>query len=75
MTDLLKYISESVSNYLIFLFTSLFIYLLIVALINVLINKLTVMAVATIQIFKEKSDNKEIWKKFAARLDFNRILD
>ncbi len=60
MTDLLKYISESVSNYLIFLFTSLFIYLLIVALINVLINKLTVMAVATIQIFKEKSDNKEI---------------
>ncbi len=60
MTDLLKYISESVSNYLIFLFTSLFIYLLLVALINVLINKLTVMAVATIQIFKEKSDNKEI---------------
>ena len=60
MTDLLKYISESVSNYLIFLFTSLFIYMLIVALINVLINKLTVMAVATIQIFKEKSDNKEI---------------
>ena len=60
MTDLLKYISESVSNYLIFLFTSLFIYLLIVALINVLINKITVMAVATIQIFKEKSDNKEI---------------
>lgn len=60
MTDLLKYISESVSNYLIFLFTSLFIYLLIVALINVLINKLTVMAVATIQIFKEKSDDKEI---------------
>jgi len=58
MTDLLKYISESVSNYLIFLFTSLFIYLLIVALINVLINKLTVMAVATIQIFKEKSDDK-----------------
>ena len=57
MTDLLKYISESVSNYLIFLFTSLFIYLLIVALINVLINKLTVMAVATIQIFKEKSDD------------------
>ena len=55
MTDLLKYISESVSNYLIFLFTSLFIYLLLVALINVLINKLTVMAVATIQIFKEKS--------------------
>ena len=60
MTDLLKYISESVSNYLIFLFTSLFIYLLLVALINVLINKLTVMAVATIQIFKEKSDDKEI---------------
>ena len=60
MTDLLKYISESVSNYLIFLFTSLFIYLLIVALINVLINKLTVMAVATIQIFKEKSEDKEI---------------
>ena len=60
MTDLLKYISESVSNYLIFLFTSLFIYLLIVALINVLINKLTVMVVATIQIFKEKSDDKEI---------------
>lgn len=60
MTDLLKYISESVSNYLIFLFTSMFIYLLIVALINVLINKLTVMAVATIQIFKEKSDDKEI---------------
>lgn len=60
MTDLLKYISESVSNYLIFIFTSLFIYLLIVALINVLINKLTVMAVATIQIFKEKSDDKEI---------------
>lgn len=58
MTDLLKYISESVSNYLIFIFTSLFIYLLIVALINVLINKLTVMAVATIQIFKEKSDDK-----------------
>ena len=58
MTDLLKYISESVSNYLIFLFTSLFIYLLIVALINVLINKLTVKAVATIQIFKEKSDDK-----------------
>ena len=58
MTDLLKYISESVSNYLIFLFTSLFIYMLIVALINVLINKLTVMAVATIQIFKEKSDDK-----------------
>lgn len=58
MTDLLKYISESVSNYLIFLFTSVFIYLLIVALINVLINKLTVMAVATIQIFKEKSDDK-----------------
>ncbi len=58
MTDLLKYISESVSNYLIFLFTSLFIYLLLVALINVLINKLTVMAVATIQIFKEKSDDK-----------------
>lgn len=58
MTDLLKYISESVSNYLIFLFTSMFIYLLIVALINVLINKLTVMAVATIQIFKEKSDDK-----------------
>ena len=58
MTDLLKYISESVSNYLIFLFTSLFIYLLIVALINVLINKLTVMVVATIQIFKEKSDDK-----------------
>ena len=57
MTDLLKYISESVSNYLIFLFTSMFIYLLIVALINVLINKLTVMAVATIQIFKEKSDD------------------
>ena len=57
MTDLLKYISESVSNYLIFIFTSLFIYLLIVALINVLINKLTVMAVATIQIFKEKSDD------------------
>jgi hypothetical protein len=60
MTDLLKYISESVSNYLIFIFTSLFIYLLIVALINVLINKLTVMAVATIQIFKEKSEDKEI---------------
>lgn len=60
MTDLLKYISESVSNYLIFIFTSLFIYLIIVALINVLINKLTVMAVATIQIFKEKSDDKEI---------------
>ena len=60
MTDLLKYISESVSNYLIFLFTSLFIYLLLVALINVLINKLTVMAVAIIQIFKEKSDDKEI---------------
>lgn len=58
MTDLLKYISESVSNYLIFIFTSLFIYLLIVALINVLINKLTVMAVATIQIYKEKSDDK-----------------
>ena len=58
MTDLLKYISESVFNYLIFIFTSLFIYLLIVALINVLINKLTVMAVATIQIFKEKSDDK-----------------
>ena len=58
MTDLLKYISESVSNYLIFIFTSLFIYLIIVALINVLINKLTVMAVATIQIFKEKSDDK-----------------
>ena len=58
MTDQLKYISESVSNYLIFIFTSLFIYLLIVALINVLINKLTVMAVATIQIFKEKSDDK-----------------
>ena len=58
MTDLLKYISESVSNYLIFLFTSMFIYLLIVALINVLINKLTVMAVATIQVFKEKSDDK-----------------
>ena len=58
MTDLLKYISESVSNYLIFLFTSMFIYLLIVALINVLINKLTVMAVATIQIYKEKSDDK-----------------
>ena len=58
MTDLLKYISESVSNYLIFLFTSMFIYMLIVALINVLINKLTVMAVATIQIFKEKSDDK-----------------
>ena len=58
MTDLLKYISESVSNYLIFLFTSMFIYLLIVALINVLINKLTVMDVATIQIFKEKSDDK-----------------
>ena len=57
MTDLLKYISESVSNYLIFIFTSLFIYLLIVALINVLINKLTVMAVATIQIYKEKSDD------------------
>ena len=57
MTDLLKYISESVSNYLIFIFTSLFIYLLLVALINVLINKLTVMAVATIQIFKEKSDD------------------
>ena len=60
MTDLLKYISESVSNYLIFIFTSLFIYLLIVALINLFFNKLTVMAVATIQIFKEKSDdNKE----------------
>lgn len=58
MTDLLKYISESVSNYLIFIFTSLFIYLLIVALINVLINKLTVMAVTTIQVFKEKSDDK-----------------
>ena len=58
MTDLLKYISESVSNYLIFIFTSLFIYLLIVALINVLINKLTVMAIATIQIYKEKSDDK-----------------
>ena len=58
MTDLLKYISESVSNYLIFLLTSMFIYLLIVALINVLINKLTVMAVATIQIYKEKSDDK-----------------
>ena len=59
MTDLLKYISESVSNYLIFIFTSLFIYLIMVALINVFFNKLTVMTVATIQIFKEKSDDKE----------------
>ena len=57
MTDLLKYISESVSNYLIFIFTSLFIYLIMVALINVFFNKLTVMTVATIQIFKEKSDD------------------
>lgn len=59
MTDLLKYISESIFNYLIFIFTSLFIYLILVALINVFFNKLTVMVVAAIQIFKEKSDSKD----------------
>ena len=59
MIELLKYISESITNYLIFLFTSLFIYLLVVAIINVFFNKLMVTIVATIQILKEKSDSKD----------------
>jgi len=59
MIELLKYISESITNYFIFLFTSLFIYLLVVAIINVFFNKLMVTIVATIQIFKEKSDSKD----------------
>ena len=59
MIELLKFISESIPNYLIFLFTSLFVYLLVVAVINVFFNKLMVTIVATIQILREKSDSKD----------------
>jgi len=59
MIELLKYISESITNYFIFLFTSLFLYLLVVAIINVFFNKLMVTIVATIQVLKEQSDSKD----------------
>lgn len=55
MTDLLKYISESFSNYLIFLFTILLLYILVVAVINVFFNKLIVAIVAAAEVIKSKT--------------------
>ena len=40
MVDLLKYISEGITNYLIFIFTILFLYIFIVAIINVFFKML-----------------------------------
>jgi len=57
MTDLLKYISESISNYLIFVFTLLLLYMITAAIINVIFNKLMVTIIATVQVIKENDDN------------------
>lgn len=56
MTDLLKYISESISNYLIFVFTLLLLYMITAAIINVIFNKLMVTIIATVQVIKENDD-------------------
>jgi hypothetical protein len=55
MTDLLKYISESFSNYLIFLFTILLLYILVVAVISVFFNKLILAIVTAAEVIKSKT--------------------
>jgi len=55
MVDLLKYISEGITNYLIFIFTILFLYIFIVAIINVFFNKLIVAIVAAAEVIKSKN--------------------
>ena len=55
MTDLLKYISEGVTNYFIFLFTILILYLLVVAVINIFFNKLILTIVTAAEVIKSKT--------------------
>lgn len=55
MVDLLKYISEGITNYLIFIFTILFLYIFIVAIINVFFNKLVVTIVTAAEVIKSKN--------------------
>jgi len=56
MIELLKFISESILNYCIFVFTALFIYLLIVTIISVFFNKLMI---TIITIIREKSNKRD----------------
>jgi hypothetical protein len=55
MVDLLKYISEGITNYFIFLFTILLLYILVVAVINVFFNKLILTIVTAAEMIKSKN--------------------
>jgi hypothetical protein len=55
MVDLLRYISEGITNYFIFLFTILILYLLVVAVINIFFNKLLVTIVTAAEVIKSKN--------------------
>jgi hypothetical protein len=54
MGDILKFISESVTNYLFFLVTVLLCYMLFVTAVNLIINKIIVAVITIIQVVKDK---------------------
>lgn len=59
MIDLLKYISEGITNYLIFVFTLLLLYMFVVATINVIFNKLMVAVITVFDLIHEKKKSEK----------------
>ena len=57
MTELLKFITESVYNYTFFIVTVMICYMVFMTAVNLVINKIIVATITIIQVIKDKDGN------------------